>query len=160
MNHPAIARGIAAVGLPALLLAFSGAPALAAEKSSDDKGKPDKVYVTVCKEVKDGDKTKGDKDDEKKQKFSFTVETDKTKKSFDLKDGQCKYDVKLKYEDAKVKVSEDKVYGYKVKDIYVYGDVKKTTKDDNKVVIKFKDNKDEPKLYVKFVNEKKDKKEH
>jgi len=157
MNNLLVVRGIAALGVPALMLTLSSAPAFAGTQD-DDKGKKDKVSVTVCKEVdKKKDKIKSGKDDEK-QKFSFVVETDLAKKSFDLKDGQCKHNVKLKFGDkAKVTVSEDKVRGYEVKDIIVWGDVKKTTeppKDDNKIVIKFKD-KDEAQVGVKFVNQKK-----
>ena len=155
MNNVIIARGIAVLGAPALMLTLSAAPAWAGVQDGD-QGKPDKVSVTVCKEVVKKDKDKSDEDRDK-QKFGFEVETDKAKKSFRLKDGQCKY-LKLKFDDPKVRVSEDSARGYKVKDIYVSGDVKKTSTDDNKVRIKFKD-KDEPQLWVKFVN-KKDEKHH
>ena len=151
MNNLLVARGITALSVPALMLTLSAAPAFAGGDSDKDK-KADKVSVTVCKEVvKKDHKGKGGKDDT--QKFGFVVETDKAKKSFNLKDGQCKY-LNIKFKDAKVEVSEDKVHGYKVKDIYVWGDVKKTTKDYDSVKIKFKD-KGEPELRVKFVNEKK-----
>jgi hypothetical protein len=159
VNNLLVGRSIAALGVPALMLALGSAPAFASAQDSGEGKKADKVSVTVCKEVdKKKDKSRGGKDDDEKQKFSFVVETDLAKKSFDLKDGQCKHNLKLKFDKAKVTVSEEKVRGYKVKDIIVWGDVKKTTeppKDDNKIVIKFKD-KDEAQVGVKFVNQKKD----
>jgi hypothetical protein len=159
MRSVLIARGVAVLGLPALVLSVAAAPAFAGYKHDDKKY--DKVAVEVCKTVKDSGRDDNHKyrDDKKKPKFTIHVWTDKDYEKVVLKDGECD-DIKLKYGDNKVSISEDKTYGYKLKDIKVDGDVRRDWWDGDTKVVKFKNKKDYPSVSFEVINKQNKKYDH